>query len=279
ANTVTVALDANSLSALENVTVTVGAAVSVANFPATQQVAGTVTIGNSVTISSLPAISGTVTANVFGKSSSNQDFYPIPVNESGNSDNLLRHIPIGFVNNGDSTIISNNSPLPISGTVTANVFQGQFIIATFAGYFDGTYQLERIGNRSYYCNSNDFGGISLIFDEESGLWNFYFNNEGLQATNESGSFLPPKTGWNISGDISSLSISYESPFTQPISGTVTANVFGFDGANNEFVPITTLQANEGLGSTSYVVGVQVANVNGHITSSNPPPPPLAELPG
>ena len=50
ANTVTVALDANSLSALENVTVTVGAAIT-----------GTVTVSNSVTISSLPAISGTVT--------------------------------------------------------------------------------------------------------------------------------------------------------------------------------------------------------------------------
>jgi hypothetical protein len=61
ANTVTVALDANSLSALEQVTVTVGAAVSVSNFPATQTVAGTVTVGNSVTIGSLPAIAGTVT--------------------------------------------------------------------------------------------------------------------------------------------------------------------------------------------------------------------------
>jgi hypothetical protein len=61
ANTVTVALDANSLSALEQVTVTVGAAVSVSNFPATQTIAGTVTVGNSVTIGSLPAISGTVT--------------------------------------------------------------------------------------------------------------------------------------------------------------------------------------------------------------------------
>ena len=39
----TVGLDANSLSALENITVTVGAAVSVSNFPATQTVAGTVT--------------------------------------------------------------------------------------------------------------------------------------------------------------------------------------------------------------------------------------------
>jgi len=55
-NTVTVALDANSLSALENVTVTVGAAIT-----------GTVTVGNSLTVSSLPAISGTVTANILGK--------------------------------------------------------------------------------------------------------------------------------------------------------------------------------------------------------------------
>lgn len=62
-NTVTVALDANSLSALENVTVTVGAAISgtvtVANFPASQTVQGTVTVG------SLPAISGSVTVNNF----------------------------------------------------------------------------------------------------------------------------------------------------------------------------------------------------------------------
>jgi hypothetical protein len=60
ANTVTVALDANSLSALEQVTVTVGAAVSISNFPATQTVAGTVTVGNTVTVA------GTVTANPTG---------------------------------------------------------------------------------------------------------------------------------------------------------------------------------------------------------------------
>ena len=45
ANTVTVALDSNSLSALENVTVTVGAAVSISNFPSTQTIAGAVTAG------------------------------------------------------------------------------------------------------------------------------------------------------------------------------------------------------------------------------------------
>ena len=77
ANTVTVALDSNSLSALENVTVTVGAAitgtVTVSNFPATQPVSiASVTIGNTVTIAGTvtanptgtQTIAGTVTANV-----------------------------------------------------------------------------------------------------------------------------------------------------------------------------------------------------------------------
>jgi hypothetical protein len=78
ANTVTVALDANSLSALENVTVTVGAAVSISNFPATQAVSlasvpthGVTLASTTVTISSLPAISGTVTATNPNLSSNN----------------------------------------------------------------------------------------------------------------------------------------------------------------------------------------------------------------
>jgi hypothetical protein len=62
ANTVTVALDSNSLSALENVTVTVGAAitgtVTVSNFPSTQTIAGTVTanVGNAVIIQVVNAV-------------------------------------------------------------------------------------------------------------------------------------------------------------------------------------------------------------------------------
>lgn len=70
ANTVTVALDANSLSALENVTVTVGAAitgtVTVSNFPATVTIGNTVTIAGTVTANptGTQTIAGTVTANL-----------------------------------------------------------------------------------------------------------------------------------------------------------------------------------------------------------------------
>jgi hypothetical protein len=83
-------------------------------------VGGTVTVGNSVTVSSLPAISGTVTANVFGKSGTNDGtLYAIPVNESGNSDVLQRNIPIGFIDSeGFSQIVKTDTALPIQGTVT-----------------------------------------------------------------------------------------------------------------------------------------------------------------
>jgi len=150
ANTVTVALDSNSLSALENVTVTVGAAIT-----------GTVTVSNSVTISSLPAISGTVTANTNFEatpeeggyaakaiqigfiSDPNTDYfvaggesYPFPVNIR-NSVTIGSALPtgtnrIGVVTIGGGTVtigagtsqigsVTISSLPAISGTVTANI--------------------------------------------------------------------------------------------------------------------------------------------------------------
>jgi hypothetical protein len=98
ANTVTVALDSNSLSALENVTVTVGAAitgtVTVGNFPSSQAVTF-----SAVTISNLPAtqtIAGTVTAN------------------AGNGYETV-------IQNGIANFVGEYDALPISGTVTANL--------------------------------------------------------------------------------------------------------------------------------------------------------------
>jgi len=105
-NTVTVALDANSLSALENVTVTVGAAitgtVTVGNFPATQ----------AVSLASVPthAISGTVTANL-----------NLPSFAGSNGDSLTSAVQIGYFD-ADSgefrKVDSQYNPLPISGAVT-----------------------------------------------------------------------------------------------------------------------------------------------------------------
>ena len=92
ANTVTVALDANSLSALENVTVTVGAAIT-----------GTVTVGN---FPATQAISGTVTANVQPQ-------------QSDDTDSNIKFIPIGYASVDGSgqldqwTAVDQLSPLPV----------------------------------------------------------------------------------------------------------------------------------------------------------------------
>ena len=82
ANVVTVALDSNSLSALENVTVTVGAAVSISNFPASQVISGTVTanptgtqtIAGTVTIGAGTAQIGSVTVGALPALTNNTDF-------------------------------------------------------------------------------------------------------------------------------------------------------------------------------------------------------------
>jgi len=119
ANTVTVALDSNSLSALENVTVTVGAAVTISNFPATQAVSlasvpthGVTLASTTVTVSSLPAISGTVTANNLSK-----DIF-----DASNSSYLTRVALHRSLGSGEWQEVGGNggleNPLPISGTVT-----------------------------------------------------------------------------------------------------------------------------------------------------------------
>ena len=131
ANTVTVALDSNSLSALENVTVTVGAAitgtVTVANFPATQAISlasvpthGVTLASTTVTVSSLPAISGTVTANVFGRNiDGTGNILQIPIipydqDITSASDQYAVPVQISTLNGS----VGSSTPLPISGTVT-----------------------------------------------------------------------------------------------------------------------------------------------------------------
>jgi hypothetical protein len=67
ANVVTVALDSNSLTALENVTVTVGAAVTISNFPSSQAVTfSNLALTDTQLRASAVTVSGTVTASISG---------------------------------------------------------------------------------------------------------------------------------------------------------------------------------------------------------------------
>jgi hypothetical protein len=137
ANTVTVALDANSLSALENVTVTVGAAVSVSNFPASQVVTGSVAVTtmpaisiSSVTISNFPAsqtVAGTVTANVSLLAQGQNNLGTVAHEISGADINAIRTVIYSAAVNtfGDDAgaPVDSSNPLPVLGTVTVSNHQ------------------------------------------------------------------------------------------------------------------------------------------------------------
>lgn len=151
ANTVTVALDSNSLSALENVTVTVGAAitgtVTVSNFPSSQAVTF-----SAVSISNFPStqtIAGTVTANVstfgafggtlldyngantvlnvgiqkIGNTSLNSAaFFPVEVYIASNPISASNPVPSRIlIGTGSGSAVSAGNPMPISGSVTASI--------------------------------------------------------------------------------------------------------------------------------------------------------------
>ena len=57
----------------------------------------------------------------------------------------------------------------------------------------------------------------------------------------------------------------------PISGTVTANVFGYDQPNDSFAQIRVQEAGEPISQITPVLAVGIANQNGGINESNPLP--------
>ena len=189
ANTVTVALDSNSLSALENVTVTVGAAitgtVTVSNFPATQPVSiASVTIGNTVTIA------GTVTAN------------------NSTLTNVLQYdgshyfLKVG----GVATTGGTSFPVYVAGTVTANPTGTQTIAGTV------TAQLNYAAGSAVGADGgdNDLIGIRLGY-----------NNDIAQEFQ----VISENNGLPIQGTVTaSISNSVTIGSLPAISGTVTANI-------------------------------------------------------
>ena len=130
ANVVTVALDSNSLSALENVTVTVGAAitgtvtvsnfpasqavtfsaVSISNFPSTQPVSiASVTVGNTVTIA------GTVTANPTGTQTIAGT---VTIGFIPQISGSVQVTDVNAVLDGSGNVFGLDRDFPVSGTVT-----------------------------------------------------------------------------------------------------------------------------------------------------------------
>ena len=146
-------------------TVTIGAGTaqigsvtaSISNFPATQAISiSSVTVGNSVTIGSLPAITGTVTANVFGSNGSVQ----IPLQMAYSDEAFINgnRLAVSIVNSEGQEY---TTPLPISGTVTANTFAVQGTAVTTSNFTSTTAS-------TVLANYNAAREVLTIFNEGAG---------------------------------------------------------------------------------------------------------------
>ena len=228
ANTVTVALDSNSLSALENVTVTVGAAitgtVTVSNFPATQPVSiASVTIGNTVTIAGTvtanptgtQTIAGTVTANLGSAFINTSGGYqpvqfstglPVANEKDGITFDAIPFLVAGSVTIGSALPAGTNRIGVVTigaGTVTIGAGTAQIgsVTASISGTVPVSISSVTVGN------SVTIGSLPAI----SGT-----------VTANAGNGFATAVEYGIFDFISNEGV-------MPISGTVTANTFALQG--------------------------------------------------
>jgi hypothetical protein len=142
-------------------------------------VGGTVTVGNSLTISSLPAISGTVTANVFGrKIDGTGNFLQIPIipydqDITSASDQYAVPVQISTLNGS----VGSSTPLPISGTVTANpsISSAAITSGSFTSLTSAT-----------LVPANTARKMATVFNQGAGQ---LFINAGASATTLGGGFM------------------------------------------------------------------------------------------
>jgi hypothetical protein len=178
ANTVTVALDANSLSALENVTVTVGAAitgtVTVSNFPASQAVTFP-----AVTISNFPATQAVTfgqaivsASNITGLNNSvgtdggtpaATNFIKIGGHQDGS--NQVEHIV--HVSAGGSMKVDASDSTVTFGTIRGTVTVGNSVTISSLPSISGTvtvggFSSVSIGSGALLAGGLRFGNVAAL---------------------------------------------------------------------------------------------------------------------
>jgi hypothetical protein len=261
ANTVTVALDANSLSALENVTVTVGAAitgtVTVSNFPASQAVTF-----SAVSISNFPA-SQAVTFGQAIVSASNITGLNNSVGTDGNTPTSTNFIKIGGHQDGANQVehivhVSAGGAMKVDAsdsTVTFGVIRGTVTIGNSITIgslpaISGTVTANALGvsNLPLQVAESEIGfdggrrlGVAIIDSTGSEYSNaapfpVYFTNSipagaariGV-VTIGAGTVTIGAGTAQIGSVTASISTSVTIASLPAISGTVTANTFALQG--------------------------------------------------
>ena len=226
---------------------------SISNFPATQAISiASVTIGNSITIGSLPAISGTVTANVPLSVDGYTAVTGVRVIGVGHDGGLrIQGInPSSFAaenleEGGGIPIFSvNNNALPISGTVTANVFGKDANSTATAQIPVISYDEGIVGAGSSYVVPVQVTNLGGQISEANPLpISGTVTANGGDFSAIVGDSMPAKAvaiGF-YSGDDAGIAQVDDSTRRLPISGTVIANTFAVQGTavtTSNFTSIT-----------------------------------------
>ena len=141
--------------------VTIGAGTVTLGASTSQIGSVTASISNSLTISSLPAISGTVTANVFGKEYFGNTFVPIQIGASGYNFTNGNRIGVALINDAGTEFGTTGDGLTIAGTVTANTFAVQGTAVTTSNFTSTTAS-------TVLANYNATREVLTIFNEGAG---------------------------------------------------------------------------------------------------------------
>jgi len=180
-----------------------------------------------------------------------------------------------------ATTVSGSAHYPnhiiTSGTVTANLGFNELpyikvninVVNVDTSTLVSNVYLRRIGEYSYesirYKGNEDEAYLKIVLEAvgagDQANWRLYSDGafadiQGLVASvlpqnagSDNGDPFPPKTGWTlVTGITGTLSISYEQPSTQPISGTVTIGSIPNGTLTTRFGSITT--ANTAFSTTA-----------------------------
>ena len=261
ANVVTVALDSNSLSALENVTVTVGAAitgtVTVSNFPASQAVTF-----SAVSISNLPStqtIAGTVTVGTLPSIANNTDFVLVGENLAEGFNNYgVFGVSVSNLYTATQTIagsVTLGASTAQIGSVTASNITGLNNSVGTDGGTPASTNFVKIGGHQDGSNSVEHivhvsAGGSMKVDASDSTVTFGTIRGTVTIGNSVtiGSLPALVAGTAQIGSVTaSISNSVTIASLPAISGAVTANGFDFNNSNYSPIPLAPFDENTGGG--------------------------------
>lgn len=231
-----------------------GSVVSISNFPATQPVSiASVTVGNTVTIAGTVTANPTGTQTIAGTVTANLGLNEIPY--------VKANINITYTAFGD--------------TLVSNVFLrriGQYKYQSISGWAGGEDEsyieielkaLADFPDAQLRWQASSFGALNNFPDGT------FATALPQNAGSDNGDPFPPTTFTPASGFTGTMTVSYEQPSTQPVSGTVTIGS-ALPAGTNRIGVVTIGAGTVTIGAGTSQIGSVTASISNSLTISSLP---------